>query len=91
MVGVNGANNIYYRQGMSEGNPIGTGWTQVSGKLMMIEIYYNEVVGTNTGHVIYKCPVSGISAPKNGGNKVKPGHRNGNIRLSVFLHSSVPH
>lgn len=29
---------------------------------MQIEIYGNQVVGTNPGHVIFKSPVSGISA-----------------------------
>ena len=75
MVGVNSKNDIFYRQGMSAKTPTGTGWVHVSGKLMMIEIYYNQVVGTNTGHAIYKCPVSGISAPS--GNKVTPGRRTG--------------
>ena len=64
VVGVNSGDNIYYRTGMSAGTPTGSGWKHIGGKLMMIEIYENEVVGTNSGHAIYKCPVSGVSAPK---------------------------
>merc|ERR1712224_886658 len=40
------------------------GWKQIPGKLMMIEVYENEVVGTNPGHVIFRNPVSGVAAPK---------------------------
>ena len=49
---------------MSAGKPTGSGWKHIGGKLAMIEIYENEVVGTNSRHAIYKCPVSGVSAPK---------------------------
>ena len=64
VVGVNSGNNIYYRTGMSAGKPTGSRWKHIGGKLTMIEIYENEVVGTNSRHAIYKCPVSGVSAPK---------------------------
>ena len=64
VVGVNSNNDIYYRTGMSARAPTGSGWKHIGGKLMMIEIYENEVVGTNSGHAIYKCPVSGVPAPK---------------------------
>lgn len=64
VVGVNRGNNIYYRTGMSTGRPTGSGWKQIPGKLMMIEVYENEVVGTNPGHVIFRNPVSGVAAPK---------------------------
>jgi uncharacterized protein (AIM24 family) len=59
---VNRGNNIYYRKGISASRPTGTGWVHVPGKLMQIEIYGNQVVGTNPGHVIFKSAVSGISA-----------------------------
>ena len=51
---------------MSSGRPTGTGWVHIPGKLMMVEIYENQVVGTNSGHAIYKCPVSGVPAPRRG-------------------------
>lgn len=61
VVGVNSGNSIYYRKGMSASRPTGTGWVHIPGKLMQVEIYGDEVVGTNTANVIYKCPVSGVS------------------------------
>ena len=32
----------------------------------MIEIWENEVVGRNSGRAIYRCPVSGVPAPRGG-------------------------
>ena len=58
LVGVNSNDDIYYRAGMSATNPTGTKWVKVSGKLMQIDVYENEVVGTNSGNAIYRCPVS---------------------------------
>ena len=51
---------------MSPGRPTGTGWVRVGGRLSMIEIWENEVVGRNSGRAIYRCPVSGVPAPRGG-------------------------
>ena len=57
VVGVNSANDIFYREGMTADNPTGTGWVKVPVKLMQIDVNRNEVVGTNSGHSIYRSPV----------------------------------
>jgi hypothetical protein len=60
VVGVNTANNIYYRKGLSARKPTGTGWVRIPGKLKMIDIDGDQVVGTNPGNVIFKTPVIGL-------------------------------
>ena len=35
----------------------------------MVEIWENEVVGRNSGRAIFRCPVSGVSAPTGGNTK----------------------
>ena len=71
---------------MSAGRPTGSGWKHISGKLMMIEIYENEVVGTNSGNAIYKCPVSGVAAPKtNRPNKKSSKSKGRNIMKQKFI------
>ena len=54
---------------MSAGRPVGTGWVRVPGRLSMVEIWENEVVGRNSGRAIFRCPVSGVSAPTGGNIK----------------------
>jgi len=39
---------------MSASRPTGTGWVHIPGKLMQIEIYGDQIVGTNRGNVISK-------------------------------------
>ena len=54
VVGVNSGNKIYYRKGMGASRPTGTGWVHIPRKLMQVEIYGDQIVGTNRGNVISK-------------------------------------
>ena len=48
----------------------------------MIEIWENEVVGRNSGRAIYRCPVSGVPAPR--GGRVSPATRGGKANSRIY-------
>jgi hypothetical protein len=50
---------------MSPGKPTGITWVNIPGKLKMIDIDGDQVVGTNPGNVIFKTPVIGLPKPGN--------------------------
>lgn len=54
VVGVNSNDDIWYREGINSDKPTGTDWKKVNGKLMNIDIEDEEVVGTNSGHAIFR-------------------------------------
>ena len=49
--GVNSADDIFYRVGITESVPIGTHWVQVPGKLSQIDTYEDFVWGVNAGQI----------------------------------------
>ena len=51
--GVNAADQIYYREGISASNPAGTGWVQVAGGLKQIDSFKGTVWGVNSKDMIY--------------------------------------
>jgi hypothetical protein len=60
---VNKANNIYFRQGVSRGNPVGLKWRRVAGKLRQIEAgKFGQVWGVNPSGRVYVR--TGISAAR---------------------------
>ena len=46
--GVNSANNIYFRYGITASNPVGLGWRHVGGKLSQVDTFGLSVWGVNT-------------------------------------------
>ena len=57
VVGVNANDDIWYRTGVSDANPIGDDWVKVPGKLMQIDADGDQVVGVNSGNVIWQSPI----------------------------------
>ena len=71
---------------MSAGRPTGTGWVRAPGKLMQIEVYGNEAVGTNPGHVIFRAPVTGVASLGTGNMN----SLNSNEGISLSTNSPLP-
>jgi hypothetical protein len=63
--GVNSAGNIFYREGISESTPTGTGWVKFPGGLKQIDTYQSEVWGSNSGNNVYKLTISCSGFDKN--------------------------
>ena len=74
IVGVNAADLIYYRVGITPKKPLGTKWVNVPGKLARIDIHRDAVFGVNAQHQIYKAPVAPIGKGGAGGG---PGGESG--------------
>ena len=55
VVGVNSANHIYYRKGITAATPTGTGWERVTGGLVQIDVYNTDIWGVNTNDEIYQA------------------------------------
>lgn len=48
------ADNIYFREGITKANPVGTSWTQISGALHQISVGKDDQVwGVNSGGFVY--------------------------------------
>ena len=58
MFGVNSAGNIFYRAGITEDTPTGTGWVRVPGGLKQIDTYKSEVWGSNSASDVFKLDIS---------------------------------
>ena len=54
VVGVNSNNDIFNRQGISQSNPFGTDWVQISGQLVNIDIFQNGLYGTSDNMHAYQ-------------------------------------
>ena len=58
MFGVNSAGHIFYRAGITEDTPAGTGWVRVPGGLKQVDTYQSEVWGSNSASDVFKLDIS---------------------------------
>ena len=53
VIGVNSADDIYYRVGINRDKPVGTKWVRISGKLAQVDVFGRYVLGSNSAQNIY--------------------------------------
>ena len=53
VIGVNNSDEIFIREGISSSQPTGTTWTQLSGKLTVVDSFRNSAWGVNDNNRIY--------------------------------------
>ena len=53
VLGVNNADEIFVREGISSTQPTGTTWTKLDGKLTVIDSYSNNAWGVNSVDKIF--------------------------------------
>ena len=57
VVGVNSADDIFYRDGITSTNQIGTRWVKIGGKLSQIDTFNDKVWGANSAQYVYQLTI----------------------------------